>query len=63
MENIYSVSAVNLQFPNSDNGAYKIELSKDNQIWETLVTQDNISNKRTLQNHVVANKIVGRFLE
>jgi hypothetical protein len=52
LENIYTISEVRLLFPSGETGTYKIELSRDNQEWETIATQNEIQSKEKYRNHL-----------
>jgi hypothetical protein len=61
LENLYTISEVRLLFPSNENAFYKIELSADNQNWETIVNQKG-SNLDRFHKHLVDSKTIGRFL-
>jgi F5/8 type C domain. len=62
LENIYTVSEVRILFPSTESGAYKIELSKDNQNWESLAVQNDIKGEDRNRKHAITSKAAGRFL-
>lgn len=62
LENLYTVSEVNILFPTGDMGPYKIELLKDSQNWEAIAVQKDENSKEKSRIHQTDNKIVGRYL-
>jgi len=62
LENLYTVSEVNITFPSEETGSYKIELSKDNQNWETITGQKEGNSNEKIRKHLTNNKVTGRFL-
>jgi hypothetical protein len=62
MENVYTVSEVNILFPSEEKGIYTIELSKDNQNWETIDAQKERTNHERYHKYITKSKITGRFL-
>ncbi len=62
LENLYTVSEVQILFPNGETGEYKLELSKDNQTWETIATLNPLSNNEKLHKIQTSSSVVGRFL-
>jgi hypothetical protein len=62
MENLYTVTEVSILFTSEETGLYKIELSKDNQNWETIAgLKEGTSNER-YHKQLTNSKIIGRFL-
>ena len=62
MENLYTVSEVSILFTSEETGLYKIELSKDNQNWETISGQKEGTSNERHHKHLTNSKIIGRFL-
>jgi beta-galactosidase len=62
MENLYTVTEVSILFTSEETGLYKIELSKDNQNWETIAGQKEGSGNERYHKLLTNSKIIGRFL-
>ena len=62
LENIYSVSEVGILFPSIETRLYKIELSKDNQTWETIASLREGDAIKKYHQHQTNSNIIGRFL-
>ncbi|MDP4269818.1 MAG: discoidin domain-containing protein, partial [Bacteroidota bacterium] len=62
LENIYTVSEVRILFSTANFDAYKIELSKDNQNWESLAVQNDSNGEDRNRKHAITSKASGRFL-
>jgi len=62
LENLYTVSQVSILFHSGEMCSYKIELSKDNQNWESIAVQKEGRMNGKSQLLQTNNKIVGRFL-
>jgi hypothetical protein len=62
MENLYTVTEVSILFTSEETGLYKIELSKDNQNWETIAGQKEGTSNERYHKQLTNSKIIGRFL-
>jgi len=62
MENLYTVTEVSILFTSEETGLYKIELSKDNQNWETIAGQKEGTSNERYHKLLTNSKIIGRFL-
>jgi cold shock CspA family protein len=62
MENLYTVTEVSILFTSEETGLYKIELSKDNQNWETIAGQKEGTGNERYHKLLTNSKIIGRFL-
>ena len=62
MENLYTVTEVSIYFTSEETGLYKIELSKDNQNWETIAGQKEGTSNERYHKLLTNSKIIGRFL-
>lgn len=62
MENLYTISRVNLQFISVNVGAYNVEVSKDGQNWEDIFSQKDPESHSQTQSFGNNKAIVGRFL-
>jgi beta-galactosidase len=62
LENIYTVSEIKIMFMSHKMGLYRIELSKDNQTWDTVASSKESDLNNKFQQHQTKNNITGRFL-
>jgi hypothetical protein len=62
MENLYAVTEVSILFTSEETCLYKIELSKDNQNWETIADQKKGTGNERYHKQLTNTKIIGRFL-
>lgn len=62
LENLYAVSELSILFSSGDVGPYKVELSKYNKTWVTIVNQKQSNIKRKYHKYLIDRHIVGRFL-
>jgi hypothetical protein len=62
MENLYTVTEVSILFTSEETGLYKIELSKDNQNWETIAGLKEGTSNESYHKQLTNSKIIGRFL-
>jgi len=62
LENIYTISEVRILFPSNLIGSYNIELSKDNQKWESIAVSNAGKVNDRNRKHFTDSNVSGRFL-